>query len=93
MCLYTNVCEYICVDEMISTHILFFLFQGFIAFLLILTQLCVLMCARLLYDMVVCRRNASIISDFLTYCYLLTFYLPVRPLGDLTHFSRDTGTA
>lgn len=90
---YMSVCIYIYVDDMISTHILFFLFQVFIALLLILTQLCLLTFARLLYDMVFCRRNASIISDFLNYWYLLTFYLSVRPLGDLTHFSRNTRTA
>ena len=58
---------YICADEVISTQILFFLFQVFIAVLLILAQFYVLMFSRLLCDVGVCRRNACIGADFLSY--------------------------
>lgn len=88
---YTNICEYRYVNEIV-THIQFFLFQVFIAVrIVMLTQLCLLTFARLLYDMVVCRRSAYIISEFLR--YLSAYLLPVRgPSGDLTNFSRNAGT-
>lgn len=86
----TNICEY----DVISAPIYCVLFfQVFIDLLLILTEVYLLRFARLLYHKVFCRINVCIITDFLSYSYLLTFYMSVRSLCDLSHFSGNPGRA
>lgn len=73
---YTNICEY----DVISTPMYYVLFfQVLIDLLLILTEFYLLRFARLLYNKVFCRINVCIITDFLSYSHLLTFYMSFRP--------------